>query len=175
MESHMKKFTSILLFAVIFQLSAQEFSAGKMIAGANVGMSAFGFGFGGNFEFGFSNTLGVQGNFNYNSYDAGTVKWTITPIDIWLTYHTTPFANIGDESYYFGGPSLVLFSAENSSGKSEAESGIAFGAGYGTKFNLNENMNLYAELRYRLASFKTPSYQLVMSWYSIYGGIQFSL
>lgn len=171
----MKKFSIILFVALICQLPAQDFGPGKMIAGANLGLSALGFGFGANFEFGLSEKLGVQGNFNYNSYDNGAVKWTITPIDVWVTFHTTPFGNIGDESYYFGGPSIVMLSAESSGSKSETDSGFAFGAGYGTKFKLNDNMNFFAELRYRFASFKTTSYTLALAWYSVYGGVQFSL
>ena len=177
----MKKIVTVLL--VLFLSSpllgqnGYSFGSGSMVIGGNAGISALGFGFGGSFEFGFSKTWGIQANYNINSYDVAGGKWSIAPLDLWATYHNEkPFGGFGDASYYMGGVSIASLSFEPANGKESKGTGTLFGFGYGTIFNMSSNLNAYVELRYRLGSLEDDANnKLIISWYSAYAGVTFSL
>lgn len=180
----MKKLS--LLIMTIFVIAqfgfAQEnhFSAGKMVAGGQAGISALGMGFGANFEFGISNSIGVMPSFIIHNYTTGSQDWSFKVIDVYGTYHYKPagggfFSSDKMDTYGMAGISWVSFGAKSGSSKEETSSSIAFGGGAGTRYYFTNSLSVFGEGKYRFATFKTNSYQLAIAWYSIYVGLSYAI
>lgn len=162
----------LLAVVLVFALSAQnleKIGSGTMRAGLNASMSGLGFGFGGSFEFGLTDEIGVQLNIATNSYEAGLDTWDILPIDLYGTYHTKAFS-FGDGGYYMAGVSLVNMSVND-----ESDSGIFFGLGYGTLFDLGDKLTGFGEARYRIGTFEVGNFSFTAAWYSIAAGVTYDL
>jgi hypothetical protein len=163
----------VLCTAVFSQDKKSDFGTGSMIANAGLSFSAFGLGYGGTFEFGLTDNIGVQAGFSLNSYETGNQTWSMSPIDVWGTYHTDAIG-FGDEGYYMAGVSFVVFDVEVGA-SSEDATGTFIGFGYGATKEINKSLDFYFEGRYRLGTFETDTYSLTAAWYSIGAGISYSL
>ena len=130
-------------------------------------------GYGASFEFGLTEKIGVQAGFTLNNYETGTQKWSITPIDLWGTYHTAPMG-FGDTGYYMAGVSLVTFKVEDGA-KDDSATATLFGLGYGGTQKINDMLDLYFEARYRIGVLEAGSYKLTIAWYVIGAGISYTL
>jgi hypothetical protein len=173
----MKKALVVLLIlcATAFsQDKKSDFGFGTMTANAGLSFSGFGFGYGATFEFGLTEKFGAQAGVTLNSWENGSVKWSITPIDLWGTYHTATPIGFGDAGYYMAGVSFVTFSVEDGNNE-ESESAVLFGLGYGATQKINDSLDLYFEARYRLGTLEAGAYKAVVTWYSVGAGISYSL
>ncbi len=156
------------------------FNSGKMVVGAQAGISALGMGFGANFEFGVTSNIGVMPSVIIHSYSSGTVDWSFKVADLYGTYHYKPksggfFDSEKMDTYGMAGISYVSFGASSVGSSEETSSSIAFGGGAGTRYYFSSKLSAFAEGKYRFASFKTKSYQLALSWYSISAGISYAI
>ncbi len=159
------------------------FNAGKMVVGGQTGFSALGLGFGGNFEFGITNNFGIMPSIIIHNYSSGTVDWSFKVADLYGTYHYKPqgdalfgmFKADKLDTYGMAGISYVAFGASSASSSEETASNIAFGGGVGTRYYFSDRLSVFAEGKYRFATFKTNSYSLAISWYSIYLGLNFAI
>ena len=176
--------TLTMIFLVAQLSTAQEskfFNSGKMIVGAQTGFSALGLGYGANFEFGITKNIGILPSFILHSYSTGMVDWSFKVADLYGTYHYVPkdgFLFITPDkmdAYAMLGISWVSFGAKSGSTSEETASNIAFGGGAGTRYYINNKISIYAEGKYRVATFKTQSYSLAIGWYSIYAGVNFAI
>ncbi len=171
----------VLMFAITQLSFAQDkhFSAGKMIAGGQAGISALGLGFGANFEYGITNSIGVMPSFIIHNYTSGTQEWSFKVIDVYGTYHYKTkggfFSSEKMDTYGMAGISWVAFGAKSGSSAEETSSSIAFGGGAGTRYYVTDKLSVFGEGKYRFASFKTNSYTLALAWYSIYAGVSFAI
>ncbi len=171
----------VMIFATAQFSFAQNdhFKAGKMIAGGQAGISALGMGFGANFEYGITNSIGVMPSFIIHNYSAGTQEWSFKVMDVYGTYHYKTkggfFSNEKLDTYGMAGVSWVAFGAKSGSADEETSSSIAFGGGAGTRYYFTDKLSVFGEGKYRFASFKTNSYTLALAWYSIYAGISFAI
>lgn len=171
----------LVLTALQFAVAGNDkFSAGKMVAGGQVGLSALGLGFGANFEFGITNSIGIMPSFIIHNYTAGTQEWSFKVIDLYGTYHYKPgnsgfFSGEKVDTYGMLGISWVAFGAQSGSSKEETSSSIAFGGGAGGRYYFTDKLSAFGEGKYRFASFKTDSYTLSLAWYSIYVGVSYAI
>ncbi len=145
-----------------------------MTANAGLSFSAFGFGYGASFEFGLTDKIGAQAGVTINSWENGAAKWSITPIDLWGTYHTDPIG-FGDTGYYMAGVSFVNFSVEETGKKDESATATLIGLGYGGTKKINDMLDLFFEARYRLGVLEAGSAKAAIAWYSLGAGISYSL
>ncbi len=171
-----------LLFCFLpFMAFAQNdhFSAGKMLPAAHVDISALGFGYGASFEFGITNTIGVKPDITFHNYTIGTQDWSFIVIDAWGTWHTKPVTAIFDpkkvDSYIMAGVTWASFGVTSGNASEETASSIGFGGGYGTRYYFSDKLSGMVEAKYRLATFKTNSYNLAIGWYTISAGISYAI
>lgn len=165
--------TLLVLCTAAFSQGKSDFGSGSMIANAGLSFSGLGLGYGATFEFGITDKIGAQAGFSLNSHETGNQSWSMTPIDLWATYHTDAIG-FGDAGYYMAGVSLVNFEVEVGNASEDATATF-FGFGYGATQKINDSMDVYFEGRYRLGTFETDSYELVVAWYSIGAGISYKL
>lgn len=161
----------IMSTGVFAQANAKYYSAGSMIGGAGLNFSAFGLGFGANFEYGITDMFGIQAAINKNSYESGIQKWSLIPIDLYATWHNNAFNSgfmSGDmvDTYAMLGATWTTYSVDDGS-KDESASGVGFGGGIGSRYYFNDHMSLGFEGKYRFASFEAGGYSLALAWYSI--------
>ena len=170
----------ILSFAQLTFAQDKHFNAGKMVAAGQAGISALGMGFGANFEFGITNSIGIMPSFIMHSYTSGTQEWSFNVVDVYGTYHYKPksggfFSSEKMDTYGMAGISWVAFGAKSGSSDEETSSSIAFGGGAGTRYFFTDKLSVFGEGKYRFASFKTDSYTLALAWYSVYAGVSFAI
>ncbi len=170
----------LLMISIQFtQAQNSYFKSGKMVLGGQAGISALGMGFGANFEFGITNNIGVMPSFIIHNYSSGYTDWSFKVLDLYGTYHYTPRGGFFDpkkmDTYAMAGISWVSFGAKSGNASEETASNIAFGGGAGTRYYISSKLSIFAEGKYRFASFKTDSYSLTVSWYSVSAGITFAI
>ncbi len=180
----MKKVAMVIILVLAVSQAGYSgdglFKAGKMVISGQTGLSALGFGFGANFEFGITNNFGIMPSFIIHNYSSGMVDWSFKVADLYGTYHYKSkkggiFNPDKMDAYGMAGISYVSFGASSSGVDDETSSNIAFGGGVGTRYYFNSKLSVFGEGKYRFASFKTDSYQLAISWYSIYVGVCFAI
>jgi len=173
---------AVVLLSLTQLVLAQDnkyFNSGKMVAGAQAGISGLGFGFGANFEYGITDKIGVAPSFIIHSYSSGTTDWSFKVMDVYGTYHFMPKTSFFDpekmDSYGMAGISFVSFGAQTTGLKEETASSFAFGGGAGSRYYFSEKLSVFGEGKYRFASFKTDSYTLAVAWYSVAVGVTYAI
>ncbi|RMH65344.1 MAG: hypothetical protein D6677_02710 [Calditrichaeota bacterium] len=171
----------MLTLPLTMQAQDAHFGAGSMVVGGNIDLSALQLGYGGSFEYGITNSIGIKPGIVIHNYDLGTQTWSFTVIDGWATYHFSGggFLSFMDpkklDNYAMLGVTFASFGVSGGTGNEETSSSFGFGGGAGSRYYFNDKLSFSAEGKYRLATFKTDTYSLAIGWYTISVGVSYAI
>ncbi|MEX0685640.1 MAG: hypothetical protein WD267_07735 [Balneolales bacterium] len=158
---------AILLLPAV-SMAQMETKAGDMVLTAGTSISDISFGFNGNFQFNITNKIAAHPALNYNTMGGGS----FLSVDAWAGYHglsKIPYLNVNVNEKSNLDPYLMLGPTFY---KGELSNGLAFGAGGGGRYYLNQKMAITVEAKYRMMLGNSYSY---VKWYELGVGFSYAL